>query len=306
VPLPPTTATALRAAGIAFAEDAPLARRTYWRVGGPADGLVEARTLEALQALVRVATSTRCPLFVLGKASNLLVSDRGIRGLVVLLRGDLADARELPGTSPPMLELGAGLMLVSLLSRAGQNGWTGIECFAGIPGTVGGAVRMNAGAALGETRDCLVDVDVVLSDGTVERIDRDALQMSYRTTVLPAGAVIAVARVQTTGGDIRESRARIKTHLEHRRRTQPLDLPSCGSTFRNPPGDFAGRLIEASGLKGHAIGGAMVSPKHANFLVNTGGATASDLRSLIEHVQAVVSASQGVTLEREVHFAGEW
>jgi len=211
-----------------------------------------------------------------------------------------------PASDPPILEVGGGLKLITLLSRAGRNGWTGIECFAGIPGTVGGAVRMNAGASLGETSDRVIDVDVVRQDGSTCRLTHSDLAMSYRTAHLPPGSVVALARLQTTGGDPAASQAAIQEHLARRKATQPVNQRSCGSTFRNPPGDYAGRLIEAAGLKGFTRGQAQVSPKHANFIVNLGGATADEIRTVIEHVQETVAERFGVTLMREVHYAGDW
>lgn len=305
MPLPTATREALRGLHIGLSEDEDLSDKVYWRVGGPADGWCEVADVDALCAVRKATTDTGCPLFVLGKGSNLLVSDAGIRGLVVSLTGPLADVESLGG-DPPMVRAGAGLALTVLLSRAKRAGWTGLECFAGVPGTVGGAVVMNAGSQLGETVQPLVDVDVVLADGRRVTLSKQDLRMSYRTTHLPPGSVVAFARMQTTGADARASQERMRAFLLHRKGTQPLDMPSCGSTFRNPEGDHAGRLIEAAGLKGFRIGDAQVSEKHANFIVNLGNATANDIRTIIEHVQDTVLARSGVALVREVHYAGEW
>lgn len=300
--LPHSTQRALADAGIAVELDASLVKRTWWRAGGPADGLVDVTTLETLRAVLRIAHGTGCPVFPLGNASNLLISDLGIRGLVLRLKGDLAKAQ----VAPRGVKLGGGLKLVLLLSRALKNGWTGLEFFAGIPGTVGGAVRMNAGTTLGEVVDGLVEVEIATIDGGVATLPVDALRMAYRTCHLPEGAVVATATFRLTDADPAQSRAAVQHHLERRRQTQPIDQPSCGSTFRNPEGEHAGRLIEAAGLKGFTIGGAMVSPKHANFMVNTGSASATDIRRLIEHVQNEVRQRFAVELVREVHYAGDW
>ncbi|MBW1878522.1 MAG: UDP-N-acetylmuramate dehydrogenase [Deltaproteobacteria bacterium] len=305
MPLPAATRDALISLDVHFFEDEPLGRRVYWRVGGPADGFVLVRDLDALQQVIRATRDTECPSFLLGKGSNLLVSDAGIRGLVVSLGGALAEVRNLGG-QPPRIQVGAGLALTALLARARKEGWTGLECFAGIPGTVGAAVVMNAGSHLGETVEPLVDIDVVNPDGSLHTLPKADLQMSYRTAHLPPGAVIARARFQTTGADPVQSQASVREFLLRRKATQPLNLPSCGSTFRNPPGDYAGRLIDAAGLKGFTIGGARVSERHANFIVNTGAATAREIRRVIEHVQARVEAFSGVRLRREVHYAGDW
>jgi UDP-N-acetylmuramate dehydrogenase len=304
MPLPTPAVAALREAGIPCAEDVPLARKTWWRAGGPADGYVEVDDLDTLRAVQSWAARFDLPVFPLGNASNLLISDAGIRGLVIRLTGSLAQV--VAEGSPPLLTIGGGAKLMSLISRAQREGWTGLEPLAGVPGTLGGAVCMNAGTRLGEIRDVLVDVQLVLRGGADLTLPRDALHMRYRHSDLPAGAVLAHARLQTTGTDPDASRAAIAEHLAYRARTQPVDVPTCGSTFRNPPGDSAGRLIETAGLKGARIGGAVVSEKHANFLINTGDATANDLAALIRHVQQRVADAHGVWLEPEVHFAGDW
>ena len=301
MPLAPSTAAALRHANVPFEEDVPLAKRTYWRVGGPADALATPGDADTLARLLRVAAEHDTPVFPLGNGSNLLVSDHGVRGVVVVLAGELTDAH----ADGDVLTAGGGAKIAVLLARAAKHRWAGLEMLAGIPGTLGGAVRMNAGTALGEISDRLIDVDVALPDGSVVTRPLDALDMRYRHCTLPAGGVVARVRLQV-GGDWEESEARMRHHLERRKATQPLDLPSCGSTFKNPPGDAAGRLIEACGLKGYTVGGAQVSPKHANFVVNLGGATAADIDAVIRHAQAEVLRQHGVTLEREVQYAGVW
>lgn len=301
MPLAPATANALRAAGIPFDEDVPLARRTWWRVGGPADALVSVSDAETLARVLQFAAAHGTPVFALGNGSNLLVSDAGIRGIVIVLAGDLADTR----TEGDVLVAGGGAKIAVLLTRAAKHQWAGLEMLAGVPGTIGGAVRMNAGTALGEIGDRLIDVDVALPDGRVVTLPHAALELGYRRSKLPVGAIVARARLRV-GGDWAESEARMRSHLDRRKATQPLDLPSCGSTFQNPPGDHAGRLIEACGLKGYTVGGAQVSPKHANFVVNLGDATATDIDAVIRHIQDTVAERFGVTLEREVQYAGEW
>ncbi|MCA9493832.1 MAG: UDP-N-acetylmuramate dehydrogenase [Myxococcales bacterium] len=288
--------------GLSTSQDAPLAKKTWWRVGGPADLWVEAGDRRGLARVMSLAHEEGVPVFVLGNASNLLVSDKGIRGVVVRLVGELAGAAQVDRT----LTLGGGARLVQLLKRAEREGWTGLEMLAGIPGTVGGAVVMNAGTRLGELSDALIDVDLVLADGEHGTATVDDLHMSYRHSELPEGAVVAAARVRLSDEDPAEAFAHVREHLEYRARTQPVDVPTCGSTFRNPEGNTAGRLIESCGLKGTRIGGAQVSEKHANFLVNTGGATATELRDLIDHVRATVAERTGVLLRPEVVLAGEW
>lgn len=301
MPLDPDLPAALRAAGVPFRENEPLAKKTWWRVGGPADIWVEVADADTLRNVLRIALRFVVPVFVLGNASNVLVADAGVRGIVIRLGGDLAEsARE-----DDALLLGGGLKLMSLLKRAEREEWPGIELFAGIPGTVGGAVRMNAGTKLGEVKDRLIEIHLVQQDGTEATLPAAALHLSYRHAELPPGAVVTAARFRVSGS-WDESRRAIAEHLEWRARTQPTDVPTCGSTFRNPPRDAAGRLIDACGLKGFTIGRAQVSPKHANFVVNLGGATATELRSLIETVRDRVADRTSVHLVPEVIFLGEW
>lgn len=282
--------------------DAPLLKRTWWRTGGNADVLIDCPDLDTLCTVRRIATEHDVPLFVLGNASNLLVADAGIRGIVVRLTKQLAQIEPEPGA----LLLGGGVKMMMLVSRMMKNGWAGLEFMAGIPGTVGGAVRMNAGTHLGEVVDGLVEVQLVLADGSVEWRSAESLKLTYRHSELPEGSIVAAARFRLTDDDPEASRATIQAHLDRRAATQPVDRPTCGSTFRNPPGDHAGRLIEACGLKGFTIGKAKVSEKHANFIENTGGATAADIRAVVEHVRDTVAAETGVTLVQEVHFVGDW
>lgn len=305
MPLPTPLLDALQEAGVKVALDADLSRRSWWRAGGPADGFAKVTSVEQLAACQAAARASGCPVFVVGNGSNLLISDRGVRGLVLRLTGGLARV-EPTGDAPPRLRVGGGVRLVSLMKQAVRESWTGFEQLTGIPGTMGGAVRMNAGTHMGEVSDALESVEVVLDDGTLKTLAADQLGLAYRQSELPPGAIVAQATLRTTGADPTASATLIQEHLDYRERTQPIDVPTCGSTFRNPPGEKAGRLIDQCGLKGHRIGGAAVSEKHANFLVNTGDATADDLRSLIEHVQRVVAERTGVQLQREVHFAGDW
>ncbi|MEM6929139.1 MAG: UDP-N-acetylmuramate dehydrogenase, partial [Myxococcota bacterium] len=294
-------AAALVAAGVAAKLDEPLVKKTWWRVGGPAEAYAEIASAEALATALRVTRAHGVPVFVLGNASNLLIGDGGIAGLVVRLTKELAG---LDAPEPGRLVLGGGLKMVSLLRVAQREGYAGLEMVAGVPGTLGGGVRMNAGTRLGELGERIVSVDVTRGDGRAETWGPTELDFDYRHCALPSDAIVTSVLVQLTDLDPEESRARIAEHLDYRARTQPTHVPTCGSTFRNPEGDSAGRLIEAAGLKGLAVGRARVSEKHANFLVNEGGATAADLRRLIETVQERVRDRFGVELRREVHYAG--
>ena len=257
-----TTHRELLAAGLQVTCNDALATHTWWGVGGPADLFCQIQTHTQLVQAVTIAHTNSAPVFVLGAGSNILVSDTGVKGLVLQLSGELCDAVR----QDNLLTVGAGLRLNVLLNRAKKFDWPGLHLFAGIPGTVGGAIKMNAGASLGVTADILSHVRVVLADGTVKTYNAQQLNMRYRRTDLPAGAIILDATFSLSG-TVTESVALIKGHLAHRAATQPLAERTVGSTFRNPEGDYAGRLIESIGLKGLTIGGASVSPKHANFLV---------------------------------------
>ncbi|MCB9759662.1 MAG: UDP-N-acetylmuramate dehydrogenase [Alphaproteobacteria bacterium] len=293
--------SALEATGARVIPDAPLARLAYWRVGGPAQWLVDLTTVAQLSGVMRLAADG-LPITVLGKGSNALVHDDGIAGAVLRLKGALAEL-VIDGTSATA---GAGMLLTVLLRRLDEAGLAGAEPFAGVPGTVGGAVVMNAGTRLGEARDLVRSVTVVVPGGELRTLDAEALAFGYRTATLPEGAVVAFAELHLTDRDVEARQARRQELMEARKATQPLNLPSCGSTFTNPPGDYAGRLIEASGLKGLRIGGASVSTKHANFVVNHGDATAEDIRQVIVHIRETVFARHGIWMTPEVKLLGPW
>jgi UDP-N-acetylmuramate dehydrogenase len=273
-------------------QNAPLSRLCYWRVGGHADQLVDVETLAELQQVV-----SEGPVTVLGRGSNTLVHDEGIRGCVIRLKGALADIDLETGVA------GAGLWLNVLIRRLERAGLCGAEPFLGVPGTVGGAVVMNAGTTLGEACDVVEEVTVVLPDGSLRALTVAECGFAYRHSALPPGSVVASARFRLGPDTFHDRR---HAFLARRKASQPLSKPSCGSTFTNPPGDHAGRLIEAAGLKGFTIGGAQVSEKHANFFLNTGSASAADIAALIRHARTVVHDQFGVWLRPEVKLMGPW
>lgn len=281
----------------------PMERFTTFRVGGKAEVVCFVEDFGALERVLAYAGETGTPYLVVGRGSNLLVRDRGVKGLVIMLRGDLA-CFERRGERRDLVFAGAGLHLSELLKACSREGLGGLEFLAGIPGTVGGAVAMNAGAWGKETADVVWDVEMVMPSG--ERISgpRSTLSFSYRQFTMPEGAVIAKAgfRLIPESPDLVAERER--HYLELRKKTQPLEYPSGGSVFKNPPKDFAGRLIERVGLKGFRIGGAMISGKHANFIVNTGGATAGDVLALMELAKTRVKEETGVDLEPEIRVVG--
>ncbi|HSB20624.1 MAG TPA: UDP-N-acetylmuramate dehydrogenase [Anaeromyxobacteraceae bacterium] len=281
--------------------DAPLAPRTAIRIGGPADLLVRPAGPGDLVALLAACRRLGVPWLVLGGGANLLVADRGVRGVVVKLPADLG-AEEARGDR---LVLSGGAPSSRLVSRAQAAGLVGCEFAAGIPGTLGGLAAMNAGTRTGEMKDVLARAEVATADGLGFVEARD-LGFGYRTSRLPGLGVCTRIEVALRPGDVAAAREAMRADLDHRRATQPLTEPTFGSTFTNPAGDFAGRLIEAAGLKGRAAGGAMWSTVHANFVVNRGGATARDVLSLLNLARARVMELFGVRLEPEVRLAGEF
>lgn len=281
--------------------DAPLAPRTSIRVGGPADLLLRPADLDDLVAGLRAARELGVPVHVLGGGANTLVSDRGVRGLVLRLPPELGGET----LDAPRLVLPAGLPTARVVLRAHALGLVGGEFLRGIPGTLGGALAMNAGTRTGEMSGIVTHVEVATADGARELPASD-LGFAYRTCRLPPDSVVTRIGLLLRPGDVVSAARTMEEEWEQRARTQPLDLPSFGSTFRNPPGDYAGRLIEAVGLKGHRIGGAQVSERHANFVVNLGQASARDVLALMRLMRDRVRERFGVRLETEVVRVGDF
>ncbi|WP_242360620.1 UDP-N-acetylmuramate dehydrogenase [Anaeromyxobacter sp. SG17] len=281
--------------------DAPLAPRTAVRVGGSADLLVRPEDPDALAALLRAVRELGVPLTILGGGANTLVADAGVRGVVLRLPQGFGEERR----EGSRLVLGAGAPTTRLWIQAHAAGLVGVEFVAGIPGTLGGAVAMNAGTTLGEMKDVVTEVELATADGA-GFVPAAALGFAYRTCRLPAGAVVTRLAVTLRPGDVAESARVMQEDRDRRRRTQPLDRPTFGSTFTNPPGDFAGRLIEAVGLKGYRVGNATWSDVHANFISNLGGATARDVLALMALARRKVKERFGLALETEVRLVGEF
>ncbi|WP_133512622.1 UDP-N-acetylmuramate dehydrogenase [Candidatus Thiosymbion oneisti] len=282
--------------------DEPLARHTSWRVGGPARRLFRPADVADLAVFLQGLDPTE-PVLWLGLGSNLLVSDAGFDGTVIQTQGCL-------NTLEPVGERGvraeSGVPCAKVARSAARLGLTGVEFLAGIPGTMGGALAMNAGAYGGETWDRVRRVLTIDRRGELrERLPKD-FRIGYRRVQGPPGEWFLGAELGLEPGDTAAGLARIRELLERRGRAQPIGLPSCGSVFRNPPGDHAARLIEAAGLKGLRVGDAQVSEKHANFIVNTGAASAWDIARLIEWVQSEVARTSGVRLTPEVCRVGGW
>ena len=271
-----------------------------WRVGGLSDCFYLPADLEDFGFFLSRCVGDK-PVTCIGLGSNLLVRDGGVRGIVVSLR-DGFDRIERRGRA---VHAQAGVTCARLARYCAEHGLAGLEFIVGVPGTVGGALAMNAGAFGGEIWERVVAVDVIGRDGRVRTRDADEFEVAYRAVKAPAEEWFVAGRFETSAGDPAELQARIKEFLRRRKATQPLGEPSCGSVFRNPGGAHAARLIEECGLKGHALGGAQVSLKHANFIVNRGGASAADVEALIRQVQSVVASRTGVKLQTEVRIIGE-
>jgi len=279
--------------------DAPLRELTSLRIGGPADALVVPEHVGDLAQLVRQVQAVKLPLFVLG-GTNVLIRDGGIRGVVVSLGKLIAMDCE----AQDVVYAEGGIRMPRLLQYVISQSLSGLEWSAGIPGTLGGAVAMNAGTKLGEMKDCLQAVQLMGADGVINRVEAASIAFSYRHADLPAGVVVG-AWLRLTRGVATDIEAEMKAYLQYRKRTQPLTQPNAGSVFKNPPDTSAGQLIEEAGLKGFRVGDAKVSPKHANFIVNMGQARATDAILLIKKIQQEVFHRTKIMLEPEWKIVGE-
>jgi UDP-N-acetylmuramate dehydrogenase len=295
-----TDLSAIAGANVAF--DEPLAPHTSWKVGGPADAYIVLESTAQLSDVLRFCVRRRTPWFVLGSGSNLLVGDGGVRGLVLRLGGEFAALNFADDVeNEVVVHAGASASLALLTAQAASRGAVGVGSLAGIPGSVGGALRMNAGTDR-ETGEFVREVTVQ----TPARPDPHpvSLQYYYRHTSLASDAVVARVTFAFERGDAKQIRGEVQARLVRRKATQPLQYPNAGSCFRNPPGDRAGRLIEAAGLKGKRRGGAEISELHANFIVNTGTATAQDVAALLDLARTTVRERFGIELELEVRLIG--
>lgn len=280
----------------------PLASYTTWKIGGPADALIIPDNQEELAAALKLLRRHGVPWTVLGRGSNTLVTDKGVRGAVLKLGDGFGDIR-FDGVTAIA---GASYSFIRLAVLAGKEGLTGLEFAGGIPGTVGGAVYMNAGAHGSDVSRIFQSVDIVWEDGSEAVLGLQEMAFSYRHSVLQERrGIVTRAVFRLARGDRKEIAAALASYKDRRMRTQPLQMACAGSVFRNPPGDHAARLIEAAGLKGARVGGAQVSPLHANFIVNLGGATAEDVLTLIARIQRTIEDKNGIQLVPEVLLMGE-
>ncbi|HIY26084.1 MAG TPA: UDP-N-acetylmuramate dehydrogenase [Candidatus Acutalibacter pullistercoris] len=294
---------AARELGCRIQEGEPLAPRTTFRIGGPADRLYTLENLGQLKGLLQALEQGNIPRMVLGKGSNLLVSDKGYRGAVLALAGEFQKVELLPGGR---VLAGAGAPLASVCAFARDRGLSGLEFAWGIPGSIGGAAYMDAGAYGGEMKDVVVKVRHLTSDGREGEAQGEDLAFGYRKSrYVGSGEIITQVEFQLEPGEPAAIAGKMEELMGRRKDKQPYDMPSAGSVFKRPEGHFAGTLIEQAGLKGRSVGGAQVSPKHAGFIVNTGGATCQDVLDLIALIQKTVQEKFGVALEPEVRVTGE-
>ena len=281
----------------------PMASHTTFKIGGPADYFVKPETVEELAAVLKLCKEGNVPYFILGNGSNLLVGDKGFRGVVIQLYKNF-DGMTIEGTT---VTAKAGAMLVRVAKESGKAGLTGLEFASGIPGTIGGAMVMNAGAYGGEMKDVVTAVTVLTKDGEIKKLSGEEMNFRYRGSVVEdEDYIVLEAVMELKEGNLEEIQARMAELTVQRKTKQPIEFPSAGSTFKRPEGYFAGKLIQDAGLRGFQVGGAQVSEKHCGFVINAGGATAADVMSLMQQVSDKVNEEFGVTLEPEVKRIGEF
>ena len=284
-------------------EAEPMGKHTTFRIGGPADLFVAPENTDEIKKLIAICKEEEVPYFILGNGSNLLVSDKGYRGVIIQLYRSFGQIT----LKENEIHAQAGALLSGIAAMAREASLTGFEFAGGIPGTLGGAVVMNAGAYGGEMKDVLKEVTVLTPEGQVVTLQARELQMGYRTSIIKeSGYIVLEAVISLKKGDQDEIKSRMQELAGMRSSKQPLSYPSAGSTFKRPEGYFAGKLIMDSGLRGYQVGGAQVSEKHCGFVINTGNATAKDVTTLMADVQRIVMEKFGVKLEPEVKFLGEF
>ena len=292
----------------AIKHDEPMKLHTTFRIGGPADVFVIPRDKDSLRDAVKCCRAFNIPWMIIGNGSNLLVGDKGIRGVVFRIFKTMDEiCFEPDGDDGFYVTAGAGILLSRLSAAIAREGLEGFEFASGIPGTFGGAVTMNAGAYGGEMKPLVTSVTVLTKEGELRTLSQKELDFGYRTSIIQKEKMVVLEAVlKLAKGNRDEISARIEDFSTRRREKQPLEFPSAGSTFKRPEGYFAGKLIQDAGLKGFCIGGAMVSKKHSGFVINTGNATAADVLSLIRYIQKTVWDTFGVALEPEVRIIGEF
>ena len=293
-------------AGLKLKIAEPLAHYTSMKIGGPADYFVEVIHGAALANLLRTLDRKGVDFYLLGNGSNVLISDRGVRGAVIRLAGEFKIVEWTEGADEARVNVGAAYPVTQLVREAARKGYASLEFAEGIPGTVGGALYMNAGAYGSEFQKVVDRIEGMTRAGEPARFSRQEMTFSYRDSHLPAGMVVTRVAMRLQHADAARVGSKVRELTTQRKGSQPSGFPNSGSMFRNPPGDFAGRLIEAAGLKGRRMGQSQISERHANFFVNLGGAKAGEVRRLMRLAQAEVRAQFGVELEAEVKLVGDW
>lgn len=282
--------------------DEPMSNHTSFKVGGNADILAIPRSMDQLVEIVGVCRERQYPFFIMGNGSNLIVRDKGIRGVVIKTCGGLEEVK----VSNDLLEAESGILLSKLSNIALKNSLSGLEFASGIPGTLGGAVTMNAGAYNGEMKNVVICTRYLDKQGLVKEVEGAQHQFGYRSSFIHKdGGIVLKSRLQLRKEDKREIKALMDDFANRRKDKQPLEMPSAGSVFKRPAGHYTGQLIENCGLKGYSIGGAQISNKHCGFIVNSGNAIAEDVIKLIKFVQDRVKSEYGVELQTEVKIVGE-
>ena len=280
-------------------EQEPMSRHTSFSIGGPADVFVQPATKEEIKNAIFCAKEAGVPFFVMGNGSNLLVSDEGFRGMIIQIGKNFQEI----SVQDTVIEVQAGALLSRTARAAWNAGLTGFEFAAGIPGTTGGAVAMNAGAYGGEIKDVLLDAQVLTQDGEFLTLTAEELELSYRhSCIFEKNYVVVSARFAFEKGDADQIRGRMDELAKARREKQPLEFPSAGSTFRRYPGYFTAKLIDDAGLKGFSVGGAQVSEKHAGFVINRGNATAADVLALVDEIKKRIFEINGINIECEIRY----
>lgn len=280
----------------------PLKEYTSFQIGGPCDYFFVPSNIETLSRLLQLCHEFKIDVTILGNGSNLLVTDKGVRGAVIQIYKNFSDIK----IEDASITAGAGILLSTLANTAAKHGLTGLEFASGIPGTLGGAVFMNAGAYGGEMKQVVIEVTAMSRTGEIKVFDEKALEFDYRHSGLQANGYIALeVKMKLAKGDQRTIKELMKQLNGMRKDKQPLEFPSAGSTFKRPEGYFAGKLIMDAGLRGYSIGGAQVSEKHCGFVINTGNATFDDVYTLVKYIQDQVYTQFGVRLEREIKIIGE-
>ena len=288
--------------GFDYIFDAPMKNYTTLKIGGSADIIVQPRSAQELVQLVSKAKEYSVPVYFMGNGSNILVKDKGVRGMIVRFGANMSSTK----VEGNVISAGAGISMARLASIAAENSLTGFEFASGIPGTLGGGIVMNAGAYKGEMKDVVIEATALCSDGSVVVLHKDALDFSYRHSCFTDSDMLVLsAKLLLQKGKKEEIQSRIKEFAQKRRTTQPLEYPSAGSAFKRPRNGYAAAMIDSCGLKGYCVGDAQVSQKHAGFVINKGNATAKDVIGLLTYVQKIVNEHFNTVLEPEIIIMGE-